>query len=94
MAFFLQKEWHDIYELTQEAESCIWSKPLYACLINRKALEKAVIWMYKNDADLTMPYYTSLNSLLHEESFIKVICCTITAVNTKYGEVTYKFYFL
>ncbi len=67
---FLQKEWKDIYELTKEAESCIWSKPVYACLTNRKALEKAVIWMYKNDADLTMPYDTSLNSLLHEETFV------------------------
>ena len=70
---FLQSEWHDIYQLTKEAESCIWSKPTYACLINRKALERAVVWMYKNDADLTLPYDTTLNSLLHEESFAKVV---------------------
>lgn len=70
---FLQKEWKDIYELTKEAESYIWSKPVYACLTNRKALEKAVVWMYKNDADLTMPYDTSLNSLLHEETFVNCI---------------------
>ena len=70
---FLQKEWHDIYELTKEAEECIWSKPVYACLTNRKALERAVTWMYKNDADLTMPYDTSLNSLIHEETFVNVL---------------------
>ena len=70
---FLQKEWQDIYELTKEAESCIWSKPVYACLTNRKALEKAVIWMYKNDADLVKPYDTSLNSLIHEETFVNNI---------------------
>ena len=70
---FLQSEWNDIYQLTKEAESCIWSKPTYACLINRKALERAVVWMYKNDADLTLPYDTTLNSLLREESFAKVV---------------------
>ena len=70
---FLKNEWFDIYELAKEAESCIWSKPVYACLTNRKALEKAVIWMYKNDADLIMPYDTSLNSLIHEDSFVRVL---------------------
>jgi len=70
---FLQKEWKDIYELTKEAESCIWSKPVYACLTNRKALEKAVIWMYKNDVDLIMPYDTSLNSLIHEQTFVNSV---------------------
>lgn len=67
---FLQQEWYSIYELTREAESCIWSKPVYTCLTNRKALEKAVVWMYRNDVDLTMPYDTSLNSLLHEKTFV------------------------
>ena len=70
---FLQSEWNDIYQLTKEAESCIWSKPTYACLTNRKALEKAVVWMYKNDEDLTLPYDTTLNSLLHEDSFVRNI---------------------
>ena len=67
---FLQSEWNDIYQLTKEAEECIWSKPTYACLTNRKALEKAVIWMYKNDTDLKQPYDTTLNSLLHEPTFV------------------------
>lgn len=80
---FLQSEWNDIYQLTKEAESCIWSKPTYACLINRKALERAVVWMYKNDADLTLPYDTTLNSLLHEESFVKALHpALILKVNT------------
>lgn len=70
---FLKNKWFDIYELAKEAESCIWSKPVYACLTNRKALEKAVTWMYKNDADLIMPYDTSLNSLIHEDSFVRVL---------------------
>ena len=70
---FLKSEWFDIYELVKEAEECVRLKPIYACLNNRKALEKAVVWMYKNDSDLVLPYDTSLNSLLHEKSFINNI---------------------
>ena len=70
---FLKTEWNDIYKLANEAESYICFNPVYACLTNRKALEKAVTWMYKNDADLEMPYDNSLNSLLHEPSFKKVL---------------------
>lgn len=76
---FLQKQWKNIYELVKEAEECIWSKPVYACLNNRKALEKAVIWMYKNDTDLVMPYDTSLNSLIHEPTFINNILPPLVA---------------
>ena len=79
---FLQKQWNDIYKLTKEAEECIWSKPTYACLTNRKALEKAVIWMYKNDTDLKQPYDTTLNSLLHEPTFVaNVLPVLIPKVN-------------
>lgn len=70
---FLKSEWFDIYELVKEAEEYVCLNPVYACLNNRKALEKAVIWMYKNDSDLVLPYNTSLNSLLHEKSFINNI---------------------
>lgn len=69
----LNSEGFDIYELETEAEECIYSKPVYACLNNRKALEKAVIWMYKNDSNLKMPYDTSLNSLLLEKTYINNI---------------------
>ncbi len=70
---FLKSEWFDIYELVKEAEECVRLKPIYACLYNRKALEKAVVWMYKNDSDLVLPYDTSLNSLLHEKTFTENI---------------------
>ena len=66
---FLKNEWFDIYELAKEAEEFVYAKPVFACLTNRKALEKAVIWMYKNDSDLILPYDTSLSSLIYEQSF-------------------------
>lgn len=66
---FLKNEWFDIYELAKEAEEFVYVKPVFACLTNRKALEKAVIWMYKNDSDLILPYDTSLSSLIYEQSF-------------------------
>ena len=63
---FLKTEWSEIFELVNEAEECVYSKPVFACLNNRKALEKMLIWMFKNDADLVLPYDTSLSSLIHE----------------------------
>lgn len=63
---FLKTEWSEIFELVNEAEECVYSKPVFACLNNRKALEKMLIWMFKNDADLILPYDTSLSSLIHE----------------------------
>lgn len=70
---FLKTEWLDIFKLASEAEECVYSKPIYTCILCRNALEYAVKWMYKNDADLVEPYDCTLNSLIHEQSFKNVI---------------------
>lgn len=70
---FLKSEWADIYKLANEAEECVYSKPVYTCILCRNALESAVKWMYKNDADLTRPYDCTLNSLIHEQSFKNIL---------------------
>ena len=70
---FLKTEWSDIYELVREAEECVYSKPIYTCILCRNALESAVKWMYKYDSDLKTPYDTTLNSLVHEQSFKNLI---------------------
>lgn len=70
---FLKTEWLDIYKLASEAEECVYSKPVYTCILCRNALESAVKWMYKNDIDLVEPYDCTLNSLVHEQSFKNVI---------------------
>ena len=70
---FLKTEWSDIYELVREAEECVYSKPVYTCILCRNALESVVKWMYKYDSDLKTPYDTTLNSLVHEQSFKNLI---------------------
>ncbi len=70
---FLKTEWSGIYKLVCEAEECVYTKPIYTCILCRNALEYAVKWMYKYDADLIMPYDCTLSSLVHEQSFKNVI---------------------
>jgi type I restriction enzyme R subunit len=38
-------------------------------MLCRKSLEEWVRWLYEHDADLTLPYDTSLSSLIHEQCF-------------------------
>lgn len=66
---FLKTEWSEIYTLVSEAERFVYSAPVFACLNNRKALEKTVKWLYKNDSYLKLPYETNLNALIHEKTF-------------------------
>ncbi len=67
-----QKWLHQISTL-KEAENNIYSAPLYAAMLCRKSLEEWVRWMYEHDADLTLPYDTSLSSLIHEQCFKNVV---------------------
>jgi len=66
---FLKTEWSEIYNLASEAERFIYTAPVFACLNNRKALENAVKWLYKNEKYLKLPYEVTLNSLIHEQTF-------------------------
>lgn len=52
-----------------EAEQQVYAAPPYAALLCRKALEEWVRWLYENDADLNLPYDTSLNTLMHDQDF-------------------------
>ena len=42
-------------------------------MLCRKSLEEWVRWMYEHDEDLTLPYDTSLSSLIHEQCFKNVV---------------------
>lgn len=60
-------------ETAQEAELHVYTKPMYSAFLCRKSLEEFVRWIYDNDKDVQLPYGTTLNSLLHEQSFKDVI---------------------
>lgn len=47
--------------------------PATAAILARRALELSVRWVYVNDNALQLPYRDNLSSLIHEESFRRII---------------------
>lgn len=70
---FIPIHWANIAQTPKEAEQHVYSAPLYAAMLCRKSLEEWVRWMYEHDSDLTLPYDTSLSSLIHEQCFKNVV---------------------
>jgi type I restriction enzyme, R subunit len=70
---FIPSHWANIAQTPQEAEQHVYGAPLYAAMLCRKSLEEWVRWMYEHDSDLTLPYDTSLSSLIHEQCFKNVV---------------------
>ncbi len=63
----LNNQWKKLAPTLVDAEKNIFTAPPYAAVLCRKSLEEWIRWLYENDADLEMPYDTSLNSLLHNQ---------------------------
>ncbi|MBS1515328.1 MAG: DEAD/DEAH box helicase family protein [Bacteroidetes bacterium] len=70
---FIPDKWSAIAETPKEAEQHVYGAPLYCAMLCRKSLEEWVRWMYENDADLTLPYDTTLSSLMHDQGFKNII---------------------
>ena len=66
---FLKTTFPKIYNEAVEAELNTVIAPKYSALLCRTALEKAVVWLYENDADLTLPYDSKLATLINEHCF-------------------------
>ncbi len=66
---FLPDRFKDLAEAACRAEGQIMGDPRAACFHARFALEAAVHWIYRHDADLRMPYSRSLGALIHEPTF-------------------------
>src|SRR6266540_6890590 len=66
---FLRHQWPAIYDAADKAESVSQSDPRTACFYARRALELAVVWAYKHDSTLKLPYQDNLSALIHEPSF-------------------------
>lgn len=66
---FLVYEFAPLLQTAVEAESQVYQAPMYSAILSRKSLEELVRWIYDNDKDVQLPYDTTLNSLLHEETF-------------------------
>ncbi len=70
---FLQREWPGVFEAASKAEAAVHSDPRAACFYVRRALELAVVWAYKSDAALHLPYQDNLSALIHEPTFKTVV---------------------
>lgn len=74
---FLQQEFAPMLETAQAAEQHVYMAPMYSAILSRKSLEEFVRWIYDNDKDIKLPYDTTLNSLLHEQTFKDVLPSTL-----------------
>jgi type I restriction enzyme R subunit len=66
---FLAEEWAEFHQRCTKAEQCVATDPRTSLTYARMALELAINWMFTNDEELTLPYDTSLNSLIKEREF-------------------------
>jgi len=70
---FLHAEFKPLFEPAKGAEQLVYSDPRACCMRTRHALEQAVHWLYENDRDLRMPYDRSLNLLLSQTEFERLL---------------------
>ena len=66
---FLTNRWTAFQEDARQAEQNAFPAPRTSAFYARRALEKAVNWLYANDRDLKPPYRDNLGAMLHEASF-------------------------
>ena len=66
---FLAEEWADFHQRSVKAEQMVVTDPRTSLTYARMALELAINWMFTNDDELTLPYDTTLNSLMKQREF-------------------------
>lgn len=72
---FLNKDktYSEFAEMCREAEKSMLISYATTTIMARRALEIAVKWVYKNDAELSIPYQDNLSSLIHHYTFKNII---------------------
>lgn len=65
----LTTQWPEVHEAAIRAEAQVHSDPRAACFYARRALERAVAWLYQYDPSLRMPYQDNISALIHEPTF-------------------------
>lgn len=70
---FLQLEFEPLLHTAQRAEQHVHVDPMYCAILCRKSLEEFIKWLYDHDEDLEIPPDTTLNSLMHEQSFKNLV---------------------
>jgi type I restriction enzyme, R subunit len=65
----IRHEWPDVFDAAARAETAARSDPRASCFYARRALELAVVWIYKHDPATKLPYQESLSALIHDPTF-------------------------
>jgi type I restriction enzyme R subunit len=55
------------------AENAVRPDPRTSCFYARRALELAVVWIYKHDPAVTLPYQEQLAALIHDPTFKAIV---------------------
>lgn len=72
--YLVGKENYDFFAIQAvEAEKAMEISPSNCAILTRRALELAVNFVYSNDADLVKPYNDNVSSLIHEDTFTRII---------------------
>jgi len=72
--YLLEKEeYKDFAAQAIEAENSLSISPSTCAILARRALELAVRFVYTYDSDLNLPYQDNISSLIHEDTFRKII---------------------
>ncbi|PWT28761.1 DEAD/DEAH box helicase family protein [Butyrivibrio fibrisolvens] len=72
--FLIGKENYDEFaQEAVEAEKALIVSPAASAALTRKALELAIKYIYKHDADISMPYKTDLSALMYESTFLDIL---------------------
>ena len=70
---FLKTGWATLHEDAVETELNVFLSPRTGVFYARRALERAVMWLYTNDAGLKKPYQENLAALIHEPTFRDIL---------------------
>lgn len=66
---FVRTEWPDVFDAAARAENAARPDPRTSCFYARRALELAVVWIYKHDPAVALPYQDQLSALIHDPTF-------------------------
>src|SRR3954465_12395335 len=74
---FIQSPFSKLASTLRQAEQQVYAASDYAAVLCRKSLEEWVRWLYENDADLELPYDTTLNALMYHQDFKDLVPATV-----------------
>jgi type I restriction enzyme R subunit len=70
---FVRAQWPDVLDAAVRAENAARPDPRTSCFYARRALELAVVWIYKHDPAVTLPYQEQLSALIHDPTFKQTV---------------------